>query len=135
MRRVQSIGQPCKQRVVWLYCTHITVVRLARFRFLFDLVEMKFQAEPIDNAARLLPRCALDAAVLPNRVQAVLVRYPGIVCGRRAQGCFKVFVYSIIGAGSAAQFQYGGTCFVYRDTVNLSALLHSEHDCQFFLIP
>ena len=73
--------RPCKQRVVWLYCTHITVVRLARFRFLFDLVEMKFQAEPIDNAARLLPWCALDVAVLPNRVQAVFVWYPGIVCG------------------------------------------------------
>ena len=84
---------------------------------------MEFQAEPIDNAARLLPWCALDAAVLPDCVQAVIVRYPGIVCGRRAQGCFKVFVYSIIGAGSAAQFQYGGTCFVYRDTVDLSAFL------------
>lgn len=77
---------------------------------------MEFQAEPIDNAARLLPWCALDAAVLPDCVQAVIVRHPGIVRGCRTQGCFKVFVHSIIGAGPAAQFQYGGTCFVYRDT-------------------
>ena len=135
MRRVQGIGQPRKQRVVWLYCTHITVVQLARFRFLFDLVEMKFQAEPIDNAARLLPRCALDAAVLPDCVQAVLVRYPGIVCGCRTQGRFKVFVYRIIGADPAAQFQYSGARFIYSDTVDFSALLHAEHDCQFFLVP
>ena len=96
---------------------------------------MEFQAEPIDNAARLLPLCALDAAVLPNRVQAVLVWYPGIVCGRRAQGGFKVFVHSIIRAGPATKFKDGGARFVHCDTVDFSAFLHAEHDCQFFLIP
>ena len=81
MRRVQGIGQPCKQRVVRFDRAHITVVRLACFRFFLDLVKMEFQAKSIDNAARLLPRCALDAAVLSDRVQAVFVWYPGIVCG------------------------------------------------------
>ena len=135
MRRVQGIGQPCKQCIVWFDCAHITVVRLTCFGFFLNLVKMEFQAEPIDNAARLLPRCALDAAVLPDCVQAVLVRYPGIVCGCRTQGRFKVFVYRIIGAGPAAQFQYSGACFFYGDVVNLPALLHAEHNCQFFFIP
>jgi hypothetical protein len=96
---------------------------------------MKFQAKSIDNAARLLPRCALDAAVLPNRVQAVFIWYPGIVCGCRVQGCFKVLVHRIIRAGPTAQFKDGGACFIYRSTVDFSALLHSEHDCQFFFVP
>ena len=135
MRRVQGIGQPCKQRVVGSDRAHITVVRLTCFGFFLNLVEVELQAEPIDNATRLLPRCALDAAVLPNRVQAVLVWYPGIVCGCRAQGDFKVLIHRIIRAGPAAQFQYGGARLIYRDTVNLSALLHPEHDCQFFLVP
>ena len=135
MRRVQSICQPRKLRVVWLYCTHITVVRLTCLRFFLDLVEVKFQAEPIDDTACLLPRCALDTAVLPNRVQAVLVWYPGIVCGCCAQGCFKVLVHRIIRAGPAAKFKDGGARFVHCDTVDFSAFLHAEHDCQFFLIP
>ena len=135
MRRVQSIGQPCKQCVVGSDRAHITVVRLTCFGFFLNLVKMEFQAEPIDNAARLLSRCALDAAVLPDCVQAVLVWYPGIVCGCRAQGGFKVLIHRIIRAGPTAQFQYGGARFIYRDTVNLPALLHTEHDCQFFLVP
>jgi hypothetical protein len=135
MRRVQGIGQPRKQCIVRFDRAHIAVVRLAGLRFFLDLVEMKFQAETIDNATRLLPRCTLDAAVLSNRVQAVLVWYPGIVCGCRTQGCFKVLVHCIIRAGPAAQFKDGGARFIYRDAVNFPALLHAEHDCQFFLVP
>ena len=135
MRRVQGICQPRKQRVVWLDRAHIAVIRFASFCFFLDLVEMKFQAEPIDDTACLLPRCALDTAVLPNRVQSVLVWYPGIVCGCRVERGIKVFVHSVIRAGLAAQFQYSGACFIYGDAVNLPALLHAEHDCQFFLIP
>ena len=103
MRRVQSICQPRKLRVVWLYCTHITVVRLTCLRFFLDLVKMEFQTKSIDDATCLLPQCALDAAVLSNRVQAVLVWYPGIVAGCRAQGGFKVLIHRIIRAGPAAQ--------------------------------
>lgn len=135
MRRVQGICQPRKQRVVWLDRARIAVIRFASFCFFLDLVEMEFQAEPIDNAARLLSRCALDAAVLPDCVQAVLVWYPGIVCGCCAQGYFKVLVHRIIRAGPAAQFQYGGACFIYGNAVNFPALLHAEHDCQFLLVP
>ena len=36
----------------------------------------------------------------------------------------------IIRAGPAAQFKDGGACFIYRYTVDFSAFLHTEHDCQ-----
>lgn len=71
LKRLIQAGAPLRWTKILgaeRYCTHITVVRLACFCFFLNLVEMKFHAEPIDNTARLLSRCALDASVLPNRV-------------------------------------------------------------------
>ena len=61
---------------------------------------------------------------------------------RRSGGFFLCLLLNVllnwegvIRAGLAAQFQYSGACFIYGDAVNLPALLHAEHDCQFFLVP